>query len=311
MKQLILITVLLFASCKGNEQTAKVPKDLDSLVVYRQKEFDADPKNEEARKLLVEALVKRGNHRMKTQDFKGALKDAATAFGKDSTVFDARLLYANVLNNSPERSEDDKAIAKRHYKVLLKQQPKNATVLVGLASSYAQLMDFESAFKYIRKAQKIDPRNRDSYTLEGSIYRLLAQMEEDPRYLDKAKEAYERAVQEDPKFYEADLMLGMLYEAEGNPICMEYYTTAVKLQPKNPEVIFSLAYAKQMFNEPRKKTDKQKELGNIWDKIVNSMEDFIELEKSFDPDDKAIKREFSKFSSLFKKTLEVLDPEPK
>ena len=59
------------------------------------------------------------------------------------------------------------------------------------------------------------------------------------------------------------------------------------------------------------KTDKQKELGNIWDKIVNSMEDFIELEKSFDPDDKAIKREFSKFSSLFKKTLEVLDPEPK
>lgn len=251
MKQLLFITVLLLASCTGNEQTAKVPKDLDSLVVFRQKEFAKDPKNEEARKLLVEALVKRGNQRMKTQDFMGALKDAATAFGKDSTVFDARLLYANVLNNSPERSEDDKAIAKRHYKVLLKMQPKNATVLVGLASSYAQLMDFESAFKYIRKAQKIDPRNRDSYTLEGSIYRLLAQMEEDPRYLDKAKEAYERAVQEDPKFYEADMMLGMLYEAEGNPICMEYYTTAVKIQPKNPEVIFSLAYAKQQFNESK------------------------------------------------------------
>jgi tetratricopeptide (TPR) repeat protein len=251
MKQLVFIFLILFVSCTGNEQSVKVPKDLDSLVVFRQKAFNADPKNDEARKLLVEALVKRGNKRMKTQDFKGALKDAATALGKDSTIFEARLLYADVLNNSPERSEDDKAIAKRHYKVLLKQQPKNADVLVGLASSYAQLMDFESAFKYIRKAQKIEPRNRDSYTLEGSIYRLLAQMEENPKYLEKAKEAYERAVQEDPKFYEADLMLGMLYEAEGNPICMEYYTTAVKLQPKNPEVIFSLAYAKQMFNEPK------------------------------------------------------------
>jgi tetratricopeptide (TPR) repeat protein len=250
MKQLLFITLLLFTACTGKEQLTKVPKDLDSLVVFRQKEFNADPKNAEARKLLVDALVTRGAKRMKTQDFKGALKDAASAFGKDSTVFESRLLYANVLNNSPNRSEDDKAIAKRHYKVLLKQQPKNATVLVGLASSYAQLMDFESAFKYIRKAQKIDPRNRDSYTLEGSIYRLLAQMEEDPRYLEKAKSAYERAVQEDPKFYEADMMLGMLYEAEGNPICMEYYTTAVKLQPKNPEVIFSLAYAKQQFNEP-------------------------------------------------------------
>lgn len=250
MKQLLFITLLLFTACTGNEQLTKVPKDLDSLVVFRQKEFNADPKNAEARKLLVDALVTRGTQRMKTQDFKGALKDAASAFGKDSTVFESRLLYANVLNNSPNRSEDDKAIAKRHYKVLLKTQPKNATVLVGLASSYAQLMDFDSAFKYIRKAQKIAPRYRDSYTLEGSIYRLLAQMEEDPRYLEKAKSAYERAVQEDPKFYEADMMLGMLYEAEGNPICMEYYTTAVKLQPKNPEVIFSLAYAKQQFNEP-------------------------------------------------------------
>ena len=67
----------------------------------------------------------------------------------------------------------------------------------------------------------------------------------------------------------------------------------------------------QMFNEPRGETDKQTELGRIWDKIVNSMEDFIELEKSFDPDDKAIKREFSKDSALFKKTLEVLDPDPR
>jgi tetratricopeptide (TPR) repeat protein len=249
MKHVVFLVLLFLASCTGNEQALSVPNDIDSLVVYRQKEFNADPKNPETRKLFIEALVKRGNQRMENQDFKGALKDAATAFGKDSMVFESRLLYANVLNNSPDRSEEDKAIAKRHYKVLLKQQPKNATVLVGLASSYAQLMDFESAFKYIRKAQKIAPRYRDSYTLEGSIYRLLAQLEEDPRYLEKAKAAYERAVQEDPKFYEADMMLGMLYEAEGNPICMEYYTTAVKLQPKNPEVIFSLAYAKQMFNE--------------------------------------------------------------
>ena len=67
----------------------------------------------------------------------------------------------------------------------------------------------------------------------------------------------------------------------------------------------------QMFNEPREETDKQKELGRIWSKIVNSMEDFIELEKSFDTDDELIKREFSKYSSLFRKTLEVLDPDPR
>ena len=67
----------------------------------------------------------------------------------------------------------------------------------------------------------------------------------------------------------------------------------------------------QMFNEPTKKLDEQEELVKMWNRIVTLMEDFIELEKSFEPDDKAIKMEFSKFSSTFKKTLEVLDPDPR
>lgn len=67
---------------------------------------------------------------------------------------------------------------------------------------------------------------------------------------------------------------------------------------------------KQVVNEGEKKVT-QNELGNIWDKIVTLMEDFVELEKSFEPDDKSMKREFSKYSSLFKKTLEILDPDPR
>ena len=67
---------------------------------------------------------------------------------------------------------------------------------------------------------------------------------------------------------------------------------------------------KQVVNESEKKVT-QDELGKVWTEIVNSMEDFIELEKSFESDDKSIKREFSKSSSLFKKTLEILDPDPR
>lgn len=67
---------------------------------------------------------------------------------------------------------------------------------------------------------------------------------------------------------------------------------------------------KRVVNEGEKKVT-QNELGNIWDKIVTLMEDFVELEKSFEPDDKSMKIEFSKYSSLFKKTLEILDPDPR
>ena len=67
---------------------------------------------------------------------------------------------------------------------------------------------------------------------------------------------------------------------------------------------------KRVINEADKKVTKE-ELGKVWGNIVNLMEDFIELEDSFDSDDKLYKREFSKYSSQFKRFLEILDPDPR
>jgi Tfp pilus assembly protein PilF len=106
-------------------------------------------------------------------------------------------------------------------------------------------MDFEESFKLINKALRIDKRYRDAYVLKGSNYLFLNKP-------DLAKSSYETAVQQDPKFFEAYLMLGSLYQSENNEICLEYYRTAVSLQPKNPDVLFSLAYAYQLFNQPAK-----------------------------------------------------------
>lgn len=47
-------------------------------------------------------------------------------------------------------------------------------------------------------------------------------------------------------------MLGSLYQAENDKICLEYYKTAVELQPKNVDVIYSLAYAEQVFGQKYK-----------------------------------------------------------
>ena len=47
-------------------------------------------------------------------------------------------------------------------------------------------------------------------------------------------------------------MLGSLYQAESDKICLEYYTTAAELQPKNVDVIYSLAYAEQVFGQTYK-----------------------------------------------------------
>lgn len=242
MKYLVFLIPFFFISCGGSAPIKPVTKDLDSLLMLYPDSVDI--------------LVRHGNKMMKDLNFDKAMADGAKAFRLDSNNVDARLLFAEVLNNRPERTMTDVAAAQRHYKVIVKKDPKNKKALVALASTFSQQMDFDQSFQYINQALKIDPRYRDAYVMKGSNYLLLSKMNPEKdgkpgkKYMDLTKSSYETAVQQDPKFFEAYLMLGSLYEAENNKICLEYYKTAVELQPKNPDVLFSLAYAEQVFEQP-------------------------------------------------------------
>lgn len=242
MKYLLFLIPFFFISCGDPKSTKALPKDLDSLLVLY-------PDS-------VELIVKHGNKMIKELNFEKAMADGAKAFRLDSTNSEARMLFADVLNNRPERTMEDIAKAQRHYKAIIKKEPKNTKALIGLASTFSQQMDFEKSFQYINEALKVNPRYRDAYVMKGSNYLLLSKLNPEKdgspgkKYMDLTKSSYETAVQQDPKFYEAYLMLGALYQAEKNIICLEYYKTAVELQPKNPEVLFSLAYAQQEFAQP-------------------------------------------------------------
>lgn len=228
MKYIYFLIPIIFISCGQGKPTKALPKDIDSLLVL----FPDS----------VELLIEHGNIKLKEYDYEKAMADGAKAFRLDSNNVAARMLYADVLNNRPERSVEDVMKAQRHYTTIIKQEPKNTRALVGIASTYSQQQDFETSFQYINKALRINPRYRDAYVLKGTNYMFLGKM-------DLAKSSYETAVQQDPEFFEAYLMLGSIYQAEKNPICIEYYMTAAELQPKNVDVLYSLAYAKQIFGK--------------------------------------------------------------
>lgn len=190
----------------------------------------------------VELLVKRGRTHLESFKFKLAMSDAAKAFRLDSTKTVVKRFYADVLNNRPNRSAEDIYIAQRHYRDLVKNDPKNPELLVDLASTYSLQQDFDKAFEYINNALKVNPRYRQAYQLKGSIYRTLGNTE-------LMKSSYETAVQQDPDFYEGYLMLGAIYQSEQSKLCIEYFTTASKIRPEEVEAKYALAYAKQHFGK--------------------------------------------------------------
>lgn len=228
---LFFIPAFFLLSCGDSKSTNTKPVDLDSLLILYP---DSIP-----------LLIKHGNKMLKYFHFDKAMADGAKAFRIDSNNINVRMLYADVLNNRPSRTVADVSTAQKHFKYILKKEPKNTKALVGLATTYSQQQDFDKSFQYLNVALKIDPRYRDAYVLKGTNYLFLNK-------IDLAKSSYETAVQQDPKFFEAYLMLGSLYQSEKNEICLEYYTTARQLKPKDLDVLYAIAYAYQDFKKYEK-----------------------------------------------------------
>lgn len=225
------VSSIILISCQEETKptvTVATPNNIDSLLLLY-------PDS-------VELLVMHGNIALKDYRYLDALADGAKAFRLDSTNLEARMLYAQAQNNKPDRTVADVSIAQRHFKAILVKQPKNTDALVALATTYGFQQDFDTAFKYVNQALRIDPKKRDAYVFKGSMYLMMDNVE-------LAKSSYETAVQQDPEFFEGYIRLGAIYQAEDNPIALEYYTTAHTLEPKNSEGMYVLAYGNQYFDK--------------------------------------------------------------
>jgi len=226
MRILIALSLLaVVTSCKHKEaSTENQVRNLDSLV-----EIYPDS---------VPLLIEHGNKFLDSYFYDEALNDGARAFRLDSNNLEARFLYANALNNRQQRSVVDVAIAQRHFKYVLANQPGNKKAYISLASTYTQQGDFEKSFKYINEVLRMDKRYRDAYILKGSNYLALGNRK-------LAKSSYETAVQQDPKFFEGYMALAYIYSEDQDPLAVEYFRTAAELRPKSVDALYGIAYSLQ------------------------------------------------------------------
>ena len=119
------ILILCLSACGGKtkETTTFKPTDnIDSLVIQY-------PDS-------LEILLKHGQHYYDQYRFEMAISSASKAFRIDSNNLKARMLYANIQNNKPDRTIEEVMVARRHFSVVYKADPKNTEALIGIASTF-------------------------------------------------------------------------------------------------------------------------------------------------------------------------------
>ncbi len=115
-------------------------------------------------------------------------------------------------------------------------EPDNTEALLKIAELSLFFKKYDKTFEYIKKVLDIDKLNPKAYFMRGMAFK---------EYGDTAKAVADlhAATEQDSRYYDAYIQLGLLYSIKKNKLAIDYFNNALIIQPKSIEA----RYAKAMF----------------------------------------------------------------
>jgi tetratricopeptide (TPR) repeat protein len=228
----IAVTFALLQACGPHvdAETKQANQKADSLSIKLNspelKAVNADLLNDPNN---PELYNKRASIYISLKQFPEAEGDAKRAIKIDSNKVEYWLTLADA-NFVQNRTR----FAKEYLERTTKKFPENTEALLKLAELYFLVKQYQLALDYSNKALKINDNLAQAYYLKGNIYKESGDTT-------RAISSMETAVEQDSKFENAFVDLGLIYAARKNPIAMDYYNNALKLNPNNEYVQYARA----------------------------------------------------------------------
>ena len=216
-----IIAGLLLASCKhGNSTQGQNASHKDSVahatdtitpaINQYSKRIAANPNNPDNywRRGILEAALKK--YDVALQDYHRAIKLDSTKADYYYSLADADF-YAGHTRNS-----------KNDFEKCISLDPKNTDAQLRLAELYFYVKKYDDAFKLINKALTINPHLARAYFMKGMIYL-------ENKDTAKAISSIQTTVEQDSKYYDAYIELGLIFSHKGNPIALDYFNDAINI----------------------------------------------------------------------------------
>ena len=104
--------------------------------------------------------------------------------------------------------------------------PDDIKTLLKMSEDYVILLDNESAMVCVDKIMNLDNQNAEGYFMMGMIFRNIGDKE-------RAINAFQSAIEIEPELYDAWILIGQLHEDLGNEVAIQYFNSAIDLDPTN------------------------------------------------------------------------------
>ncbi|MEI8136230.1 MAG: tetratricopeptide repeat protein [Bacteroidota bacterium] len=219
-------------SCKNNPdaQTETDTKTADSLSIQL---------NSPELKAINAQLIKdannselyntRANIYISLKQLPAAVNDAKRAIKMDSTKANYYMTLVDAYY-----TQNNTRLAKELLEIIERKFPDNVEALLKLSELFYLVKQYQKGIDYVNKALKINDRSAKAYYLKGSIYRESGDT-------GRSISSLETAIEQDNKYENAFIDIAIMYAARKNPIALEYYNNALKVNPSNENTVYARA----------------------------------------------------------------------
>lgn len=221
---LIFITGIVFGCSHPSDKTKKKIVSTDSVTIQnlsqsiRKSPFDAS------------LFYKRSGLYWQLHNADSAINDATIAFRLDSLNEDYAIALSEYLFKTA-KTQDAISLLDR----FLNRKSESVAVSTRIAKYYFYLKDYKQAKDYIDKSFLINSQFPEAHFIKGMILMELNKPKE-------AIKAFQMVILYNPDYYEAYIMLGLLAQELNDSIAVQYYQTASRLKPKDPQPYYNLGY---------------------------------------------------------------------
>ena len=124
--------------------------------------------------------------------------------------------------------------AKAALEKCLSLEPESKEGNMKLAELLFIARQYDKVFKYLNNILKVDVHNPKAYFMKGMTYKEMGDTT-------KAISSFQTAIEQEPRYYEPFMQLGIIYTLKNNKLALQYFDGAININPRSEEAIYGRA----------------------------------------------------------------------
>jgi len=245
-----LLSLTTFTSCDSKKKVVENKNAIDSIskisdpaarIAALDKSIADQPNNAKLYFERSKAYDQAGN-------LEKALENAKTAIEKDTAQASYYFYMSDLFMKKPSVKN-----ALNIMERLKISQPKNKMVYLKLAELYVNSAKNEESLTNIEEVLKIDRNTPEAFFWRGYNFREM-------KMYDKAISNFQKAIELKPDYVDAYVILGLLYQDKKDPKAEEYFTSAIRINPKDTAALYDRGKYYQDMDSFQKAIDDYKKI---------------------------------------------------